>query len=88
MQYDADRAIAILFQALAVCRGTLCSARTGDASRGEIERHLESTGQTTLIALMGAETYQQVMRLAEALPPEDRDTLLSIKDEPYCISPK
>jgi hypothetical protein len=83
MTYDADRAIAILHQALAVCRGMLYSARTGDATQGEIERIIESTGQDSLVTLMGQETYNQVMRLSEALPSEDRDTLLSIRDEPY-----
>jgi hypothetical protein len=83
MPYDADRAIAILAQALAVCRGTLQSARTGNASQGEIERILESTAYDSLTALMGRETYSHVMRLSEALPNEDRDILLSISDEPY-----
>ncbi len=83
MQYDADRAIAVLHKAVAVCRGMLYSARTGDATQGEIERILEGTGQESLIALMGQETYTRVMELSEALPPEDRDVLLSIKDEPY-----
>jgi hypothetical protein len=83
MQYDADRAVAILAQALAVCRGVLYSARTGDASQGEIERKLESTGQESLIALMGQDNYNHVMRLNEALSSEDRDALLSIRDEPY-----
>jgi hypothetical protein len=53
MQYDADRAIAIVAKALSVCRGTLYSARTGDASQSEIERKLENTGEESLIALMG-----------------------------------
>ena len=83
MQYDADRAVAILAQALAVCRGVLYSARTGDASQGEIERQLESTGQESLIALMGQDNYNHVMRLNEALSSEDRDALLSISDESY-----
>ncbi len=43
-----DRAIAVLAKALAVCRGVLYSARTGDASTGEIERILDSTGQDSL----------------------------------------
>jgi hypothetical protein len=77
-QYDADRAIAILAKALGVCRGILYSARTGDASQGEIERLLESTGEESLIALMGGDTYSHVMQLSEALPQEDCDTLLSI----------
>jgi hypothetical protein len=40
---DAERAIAVLFQTVAVCRGLLYSARTGDATPGEFERILEST---------------------------------------------
>jgi glycerol dehydrogenase-like iron-containing ADH family enzyme len=83
MQYDTDRAIAVLANALAVCRGTLYSARTGDASQGEIERKLESTAQESLVALMGQNTYSHVMRLAEALSQKDIDTLLSIGDKPY-----
>ncbi len=83
MEYDSDRAIAVLAKALAVCRGILYSARTGDASQGEIERLLESTGEESLIALMGKDTYSHVIRLSEALPPEDRDTLLSIGDDSY-----
>ena len=83
MQSDNDRAIAILFKALAVCRGILYSARTGDATQGEIERLLESTGEESLIALMGQDTYLHVMQLAEVLPREDNDKLLSISDEPY-----
>jgi hypothetical protein len=83
MQYDADRTVAVLAKALSVCRGILSSARTGDASQGEIERILESTGQESLIALIGKDNYSHVMRLNEALPPEDRDALLSIRDEPY-----
>ncbi len=83
MEYDADRAIAILHQALAVCRGVLYSARTGDATQGEIERLLESTSGYALTALMGADTYTQVLKLAEDLSPEDRDALLAIGDDPY-----
>ncbi len=83
MTYDSDRAIAVLAKAVAVCRGMLYSARTGDASQGEIERILESTGQDSLIALMGQDTYNHIMRLSEALPEKDRDALLSIRDEPY-----
>ena len=83
MQYDADRAMAVLANALAVCRGTLYSAHTGDASQGEIERKLESTAQESLITLMGKDTHSHVMRLAEALPQKDIDALLSIRDEPY-----
>jgi hypothetical protein len=83
MQYDTDRAIAVLAKALAVCRGILYSARTGDASQSEIERLLESTGEESLITLMGKDTYSHAMQLSEALPKEDRDTLLSIGDDPY-----
>jgi hypothetical protein len=83
MTYDADRAIAVLHKALAVCRGMLYSARTGDATQGEIERIIESTGQDSLVALIGQDTYNHVMQLSEALPEEDRDALLSIRDEPY-----
>jgi hypothetical protein len=83
MSYDADRAVAILHQALAVCRGMLYSARTGHATQGEIERILEGTGQESLRALLGKESYMHVMQLSEALPPEDRDVLLAIREEPY-----
>jgi hypothetical protein len=83
MPYDADRAIAVLHKAVAVCRGMLNSARTGDATQGEIERILEGTSEESLIALMGQDTYTHVMGLSEALPPEDRDVLLSIGDDPY-----
>jgi hypothetical protein len=83
MNHDSDRAIAVLHKALAVCRGMLYSARTGDATQGEIERIIESTGQDSLVALMGQNMYNHVMRLSEALPEKDRDTLLSIRDEPY-----
>ena len=41
MPHDADRTIAVLAKAFAVCRGMLYSARTGDATRGEIERILD-----------------------------------------------
>ena len=83
MPHDADRTIAILHQALAVCRGMLYSARTGHATQGEIERILEGTGQESLTALLGKEPYMRAMQLSEALPPEDRDVLLAIRDEPY-----
>jgi glycerol dehydrogenase-like iron-containing ADH family enzyme len=83
MQYDVDRAIAVLAKALAVCRGTLYSARTGDASQSEIERKLESTGEDSLVSLMGQDTYNHVMRMAESLSSDDCDKLLSIGDEPY-----
>jgi hypothetical protein len=80
---DAERAIAVLFKTVAVCRGLLYSARTGDATQGEFERILESTSGDTIKKLVGADTFQHVMRLAEALPREDHDVLLSIRDEPY-----
>jgi hypothetical protein len=80
---DAERAIAVLFQTVAVCRGLLYSARTGDATSGEFERILDGTSGDTIKKLVGEETFKHVMRLAEALPPEDRDVLLSIKDESY-----
>jgi hypothetical protein len=44
---------------------------------------LNSTSQDSLVALVGQDTYNDVMRLAEALPQEDIDRLLSIGDEPY-----
>jgi hypothetical protein len=82
-QYDADRAIAVLAKALAVCRGALQLALTDNASQGRMERLLDSTSQDSLVALMGQDTYNHVMRLSEALPQEDIDRLLSIGDEPY-----
>jgi hypothetical protein len=82
-QCDADRAIAILAKALAVCRGALQLALTDDANKGRIERLLDSTSQDSLVALMGQDTYNHLMHLAEALPQEDIDKLLSIDDEPY-----
>ena len=78
-----DRAIAVLAKALAVCRGVLYSARTGDASTGEIERILSSTGQDSLVALIGEEGYQRAMTLAEGLPKSDSDLLLAIGEKPY-----
>jgi hypothetical protein len=80
---ELERAVAILHQAVAVLRGLLYSARSGDATRGEFDRILDSTNGDTLSKLIGPEIYKDVMRLSETLPPEDRDTLLSIKDEPY-----
>jgi hypothetical protein len=82
-QSDADRAIAVLAKALAVCRGALQLALAEDASQGRIKRLLDSTSQNSLVALMGQDTYNHVMHLAEALPPEDIDRLLSIGDDPY-----
>jgi hypothetical protein len=83
MPNDDDRTIAVLYQAIAVCRGMLYSARTGHATQGEIERILEGTGQESLTALLGQETLRRVWQLSEALPPEDRDVLLAIRDKPY-----
>jgi hypothetical protein len=80
---EAERAIAVLFKTVAVCRGLLYSARSGDATPGEFERILDSTSGDTIKKLLGAETFERVMRLAEALPREDQDVLLSIRDEPY-----
>jgi hypothetical protein len=80
---ELERAVAILHQAVAVLRGLLYSARSGDATRGEFDRILESTNGDMLSKLIGPETYKDVMRLSESLPPEDRDALLSIKDESY-----
>ena len=37
----------------------------------------------SLTALLGQETLERVMQLSGALPPEDRDVLLAIRDEPY-----
>ena len=83
MPHDADRTIAVLATALAVCRGMLYSARTGDASQGAIERILEGTGQDSLISLIGQKDFLYAMKLSEFLPPEDSDVLLAIRDEPY-----
>jgi hypothetical protein len=80
---ELERAVAILHQAVAVLRGLLYSARTGDATRGEFDRILDSTNGETLSKLIGPDVYKDVMSLSESLPPEDRDTLLSIKDTPY-----
>ncbi len=83
MTNDTDRTIAILTQAIAVCRGMLCSARTGDATQGEIERILDGTGTASLAKLMGKAACDHALQLSEMLPPADRDILLSIKDESY-----
>jgi hypothetical protein len=80
---DAERAIAVLFKTVAVCRGLLYSARSGDATPGEFERILDSTSGDTIRTLVGADTFEHMMRLAEALPQQDQDVLLSIRDEPY-----
>jgi hypothetical protein len=83
MSYDADRAISVLWGAVAVCRGMLYSARTGDATQTEIERILEGTSQGALVGLIGEDTFKHVMRLYDALPPEDKDVLLNIHDRTY-----
>lgn len=80
---ELERAVAILHQTVAVLRGLLYSARSGDATRGEFDRILDSTNGDALSKLIGQDVYKDVMRLSENLPAEDRDTLLSIKDEPY-----
>jgi hypothetical protein len=80
---ELERAVAVLHQTVAVLRGLLYSARSGDATRGEFDRILASTNGDTLSKLIGPNVYKDVMRLSEILPPEDRDTLLSIRDEPY-----
>jgi hypothetical protein len=79
---ELERAVAVLHQAVAVLRGMLYSARSGHATKAEMERLLDGTNGETLARLIGPLTYQEVMALSEALPPDDRDTLLSIKDEP------
>jgi hypothetical protein len=81
MQPNTDRTIAILAQALAVCRGIMYSARTGDASQQEIEELLTSTSQESLVALMGLDTYYRVIELMEALPASDREHLLGIRSD-------
>jgi hypothetical protein len=83
MQHDSDRVIAVLTKALAVCRGLLYSARTGDATKGEIECILESTGQESLISLIGQDAFSYAAGLSEALSKEDADILLAIGDKPY-----
>jgi hypothetical protein len=83
MENSSDRTIAILWQAIAVCRGALYSARSGDASVSFIDRILDGTSGETLRSLIGDVAFRNAMIQAEALPPEDRDILLSIKDEPY-----
>jgi hypothetical protein len=80
---EPDHIIAILMQALAVSRGMLYSARSGDASQREIEAILDSTGQASLTELLGEEALRRAMHLSENLPSEDRDTLLGISDHPY-----
>jgi hypothetical protein len=82
-EYDADRAVAVLHRALAICRGLLYSARTGDATQEEFDLLLESTGGETLTKLIGHDNYDHVMRLSKALPQEDCDTLLAIRDRSH-----
>jgi hypothetical protein len=65
-------------KALSVCRGTLYSARTGHATQIEIEELLESTGQDSLISLIGSDALDHAMQLAESLPDEETNVLLSI----------
>jgi hypothetical protein len=83
MPNDPTRTIAILLQAIAVCRGMLYSARTGDASRGEIEAILGSTGHDALRKLIGNEALLAAIDATEHLPAEDRDALLAISDYSY-----
>jgi hypothetical protein len=83
MADDLNQTVAVLMQALAVCRGMLYSARTGDASQREIEAIIASTGQEALTKLLGEEALRRAMHLSENLPPEDRDALLGIGDHPY-----
>jgi hypothetical protein len=83
MDDTSNRTVAVLWQAIAVCRGALYSARSGDASVSFIDRILDGTSGETLRTLIGEDAFQNAMAQAEALPPEDRDILLSIKDEPY-----
>jgi hypothetical protein len=83
MNDDQNQTVAVLMQALAVCRGMLYSARTGDASQREIEAIIASTGEETLAKLLGKEALLSAMHLSEKLPAEDRDALLGIGDHPY-----
>jgi hypothetical protein len=83
MNDDQNQTVAVLMQALAVCRGMLYSARTGDASQREIEAIIASTGQEALTKLLGEEALHSAMHLSENLPPEDRDALLGIGDHHY-----
>jgi hypothetical protein len=78
-----DRTIAVLLKAVAVTRGMLYSARSGDASREEIERILDSTSETGLKHLTGDAPYADAVRLAENLPAADRDFLLGIPPMTY-----
>jgi hypothetical protein len=80
---EAERAIAVLYKTVAVLRGLMYSARSGLATQGEFDRILDSTNGDAIKKLVGADTFKHVMQLAEALPNEDHDALLSIKDEPY-----
>ncbi len=80
MPSEDERAIAVLTRAMAVCRGMLYSARTGDASQAEIELILDSTSETQLKALIGETGWRRASNLAEALPDKDKDALLGIAD--------
>jgi hypothetical protein len=83
MAYDTDRTIAVLTTAIAVCRGMLYSARTGDASQREIEAILDSTSYETLTKLIGEEATRHAMHLSETISRDDRDVLLAIGDTSY-----
>jgi hypothetical protein len=63
--------------------GYFNSARTGDATTGEIERILNSTGEDALTGLMGQDEYRAAIAACEALPAADADALLAIGDMPY-----
>jgi hypothetical protein len=80
---EAERAVAVLYKTVAVLRGLMYSAGSGHATQGEFERILDSTSDDAIKKLVGSETFKHVMRLAETLPAEDHDALLSIKKEPY-----
>jgi hypothetical protein len=81
MQYDTDRIIGVLTRALLICRGILHSSRTGDVSQEEIERIIESTGQDSLVELLGYDTYLRMIELYDAVSREDVDKLLGLGDE-------
>ena len=63
MPATADRTIAVLIQALAVARGMLYSARSGDATKGAIERILDGTCEASLIGLIGRDAYLNAVML-------------------------
>jgi hypothetical protein len=62
---ELERAVAVLHQAVAVLRGMLYSARSGDTTKGEMERLLDSTNGETLARLIGPQIYQEVMALSD-----------------------